>query len=65
MTHGRFQFYNIIGCVAWILTFVIGGYYFGNMPIVKENFTYVVLAIIVISVIPTVVEVIRARNFKA
>ncbi len=65
MTYGRFQLYNIIGCVAWILTFVFGGYFFGNIPIVKENFTFVVLAIIVISVIPTVVELIRARNFKS
>lgn len=37
MTYGRFQFYNVIGCVAWILTFVVGGYYFGNIPIVKEK----------------------------
>jgi len=44
---------------------VIGGYYFGNIPVVKENFTFVIIAIIILSLIPTVVEVIRARNYRA
>ena len=64
MTYARFQAYNIIGCVAWILTFVFGGYFFGNIPVVQKNFTYVIFAIIVISLIPTVVELVRARNYR-
>jgi membrane-associated protein len=61
MNYGRFIAYNVIGGVAWVALFVFGGYWFGNLPFVKEHFTLVVLAIIVISVIPLAVEVLRAR----
>ena len=59
MSYGKFVAYNVIGGLAWVLLFVLGGYYFGNLPVVKRNFTFVIMAIIVISVIPAVVEWIR------
>jgi len=58
----RFTLYNAIGATAWILLFTLGGYFFGNIPSVKENFSLVVLAIIVLSLIPPVVEWWRDRK---
>ncbi len=61
MTYPKFFAYNIIGGVAWVALFTFGGYYFGNLPLVKENFTLVILAIIFISVMPGVIEFFRER----
>ncbi len=65
MTYWRFITYNIVGGVAWICFFVLGGYYFGNLPFVKRNFTLVIIAIIIISVLPGVFEYIRHRRQAA
>ena len=62
MSYGKFLTYNVVGGVAWICLFVLGGYFFGGLPIVKENFTAVILAIIVISIMPGVIEYIRSRK---
>ncbi len=62
MTYPRFITYNVVGGVAWIGLFVFGGYYFGNIPVVKQNFTFVLMAIIVISVLPGVIEFLRQRS---
>jgi membrane-associated protein len=62
MTYPRFAVYNVAGAIAWIAIFVIGGYAFGNIPVVKRNFTLVILAIIVLSVLPGVVEYVRQRR---
>jgi membrane-associated protein len=62
MTYGKFIVYNITGGIAWILIFVLGGYYFGNIPVVKRNFTLVIVAIIIISVMPAVFEYVRHRR---
>lgn len=62
MTYTRFILYNIVGGVAWVAAFVYGGFYFGNIPIVKRNFEIVILAIIVISVLPGLIEYLRARR---
>ncbi len=56
MTYWRFITYNIFGGVAWITIFVFGGYYFGNLPTVKNNFSLVIIAIILISVMPGVIK---------
>ena len=64
MTYGRFISYNVIGGIAWVALFTLGGYWFGNIPVVRRNFSLVILAIIVISVIPAVVEVIRQWKAK-
>lgn len=61
MNYGRFISYNIIGGVAWIAICVFAGYLFGNLPIVKENFTLVILAIIFISILPGIIEFLRQR----
>jgi membrane-associated protein len=61
MTYGHFIIYNVLGGLAWIAIFVFGGYYFGNLPVVKNNFTMVILAIIFISVLPGVIEFLNQR----
>jgi len=62
MTYGHFLTYNVVGGIAWVTLFTLGGYFFGNLPFVKDNFTFVVLAIILISVMPAVIEVIKERT---
>jgi membrane-associated protein len=64
MSYPRFIVYNITGAVLWVGLFVPLGYFFGNMPAVKENFSLVILAIIAISVMPIAVEAIRARRSR-
>lgn len=65
MHYGRFLFYNVFGAIVWVGLFVFGGYFFGNLPVVRENFTTVILAIILISVLPIAVEWVRARRAGA
>jgi membrane-associated protein len=62
MTYGKFLTYNVVGGILWIASFTLGGYFFGNLPFVKKNFTLVIVAIIVISVMPTVIEYVRQRR---
>jgi membrane-associated protein len=62
MSYGRFIAYNVIGGLVWTFGFIFIGYYFGNIPVVKRNFTLVIMAIIIISVAPAVFEFLRARN---
>jgi membrane-associated protein len=65
MTYWKFISYNIIGGVAWIFLCTLAGYFFGNLPIVKENFSLVVLVIIIISILPGVIEYLRQRMATA
>ncbi|MGB2911795.1 MAG: DedA family protein [Anaerolineales bacterium] len=65
MNYGRFITYNVVGGVAWVTIFTFGGYYFGNLPFVKENFSLVVIAIIFISVVPMIFEFIKQRTSGA
>lgn len=62
MTYWRFISYNIIGGIAWVAIFVFGGFFFGNLPVVRKNFTVVIFAIIIISVLPGVIEYLRQRK---
>ena len=62
MTYGKFLSYNVFGGILWIGLFVLGGYFFGNIPIVKKNFTLVILAIIILSILPGIIEFIRHRK---
>jgi membrane-associated protein len=64
MSYPRFILYNITGAVLWVGLFVPLGYFFGNMPTVKDNFSLVILAIIAISLMPIAVEAIRARRSR-
>ena len=62
MTYWRFTCYNIAGGILWVLAFVLGGYFFGNIPAVRENFTLVIFMIIIISMLPAVFEFFRHRH---
>ncbi|HUH13761.1 MAG TPA: DedA family protein [Longimicrobiales bacterium] len=64
MSYGKFILYNVVGAVLWVGIFVLGGYYFGNIPTVRENFTLVILAIILLSVMPIVFEAVKARRAR-
>lgn len=62
MEYRRFALFNVTGGIAWVASFVLAGYFFGELPFVKKNFKLVILAIIVISLIPPVLEFIKARR---
>ena len=65
MTYRHFLFYNVTGAIAWTASFLYGGYFFGNLPFVKQNFSLVILAIIILSLMPVVVEYWRHRRAAA
>ncbi len=62
MSYGKFLLYNVVGGILWIALFTYAGFFFGEIPVVKRNFTLVIFAIIIISILPAVVEVLRARR---
>ncbi len=62
MSYGYFITYNLVGGVTWVLLFTLAGYLFGNIPFVKENFEYVIIVIILISVLPMVYEWLKAKR---
>ena len=61
MHYGRFLAYNVLGGVFWVFSMTLAGYYFGGFEIVKENFEIVVIAVVILSVLPAVVEFLRHR----
>jgi membrane-associated protein len=65
MRYSYFITYCIVGAVAWVSSFLIIGYFFGNLPFVKQNFTIVVFGIILISIAPPILEFLRSRFGKA
>ncbi|HEY4138154.1 MAG TPA: DedA family protein [Casimicrobiaceae bacterium] len=62
MTYPRFLSYNVVGAIAWISALVYAGYLFGNIPWVKDNLSFIVIAIVVVSLIPAVTTFIRERR---
>jgi membrane-associated protein len=64
MSYPKFITYNVVGAVLWVGLFVPAGYYFGNIPAVRKNFTLVILAIIALSVVPIALEAIRSRRSR-
>jgi len=64
MHYKRFLSYNVIGGIVWVFAFTLAGYFFGNIPIVKENLSVVIYAIIVISLAAAVMEIMRHRGKK-
>lgn len=62
MSYGRFLFYNIAGGLLWVAICVFAGYFFGNLPFVRNNFSLVIVAIVVVSVMPAIVEVVKHRR---
>ena len=65
MPYMRFLGYNLLGGVLWVMLFVWGGYLFGNIPVVKQNFGIVTIVIIVVSLLPVVVTFFRSRTSAA
>ena len=65
MTYLNFTAYNLAGALAWVLSLLYGGYWFGNVPFVKHNLTWVILGIVVLSVTPLGFEYVRQRLEKA
>jgi membrane-associated protein len=64
MTPGSFVFYNIIGATAWVGLCVGAGWLFGNVPLVKENFSLVTIGIVFVSILPMLVEYVRHRRSR-
>ncbi len=62
MSYKHFLSYNIFGGIIWTALFVFGGHFFGNLPIVKNHFSFVLIAIILISLVPAVVEYFQSRK---
>jgi len=65
MDYFKFLSFNVIGGVLWVLLFTLAGYFFGSMSIVKENFSIVIIAIILISFIPVITEYIKHKSTSA
>lgn len=62
MHYGRFLFYSFAGSVFWIGSLTFAGYYFGTIPVVRENLTLVIIGIVVLSIMPGVIEYLRSRT---
>lgn len=65
MQYRNFAMFNVVGALVWVIGFIGAGYFFGNLAFVKRNFQYVILAIIVLSVMPPVIEWLRSRRAPA
>lgn len=65
MKRSKFMSYNVVGGILWVNIFLFAGYIFGNLPVIKRNFSVVIVAVIVLSVLPMVYEFIQHRREKA
>lgn len=64
MSLSRFIMYNAVGGTAWVVIFMTGGYILGNIPVVKNNFTYVIFGIILVSLLPAIITGLNERRKK-
>ncbi len=64
MNYAQFARYNVMGAVLWVTLFTLLGYFFGQLPFVKQHFSWIMIGIIVVSVVPMVVEIIRHHHDK-
>ena len=64
MDYVKFLSYNIIGGIVWVFLFLFAGYFFGGIPIIKENLTLVIYLIIFLSIVPPIIEYLRGRKRK-
>lgn len=62
MTYARFMLFNVVGALAWVVSLTFAGYWFGNLPWIKQNLTLVILGIIVLSLVPVIVGALKARS---
>ena len=65
MNYSKFIMYNVVGGILWISIFLVLGYFVGNHPEVRKNFTYVIFGIIIVSILPAVIEYFRNRKQEA
>jgi membrane-associated protein len=65
MNYKKFLAYNVVGAVAWVFTFILAGYFFGNLPVVKRNFHIVIFAVIGVSLLPMIVPYVKSKLQKA
>jgi membrane-associated protein len=65
MDYGRFLLFNVTGGMLWVLSLTTAGYFFGNLPIVKDNLSLVVIGIVIASIMPAVIEYVRHRRAAA
>ncbi len=64
MNYKRFIFYNVFGAIAWVFTFILAGYFFGNLPVVKRNFHIVIFGVIFVSILPMLVPWVKSKLKK-
>lgn len=62
MSYPRFALYNVTGAALWVISLGYAGYFFGNIPVVRDNLTLVIIVIIIVSILPGIVEYLRHRN---
>ncbi len=62
MSYAHFLTYNVVGGLLWITLFVFGGYFFGNIPVVKKNFGLVIIVIIILSILPALIEIWKEKR---
>lgn len=61
MTYGKFVTYNVVGAILWVFGLILVGFFLGKIPFVKDNFEIVIMVIVVLSIVPMIVEFVRAR----
>jgi membrane-associated protein len=64
MNYKKFHYFNVIGGALWVSVCIMAGYYFGNIPIVKDNFSVVIIGIVGLSLIPVIIEIWRNKRIK-
>lgn len=65
MSYPRFALYNITGAALWVVSLAYAGFFFGNIPAVRNNLTLVIIGIIILSILPGIIEILRHRNRPA
>ena len=65
MVYGRFLFYSFAGAILWIGSLAYAGYFFGNLPVVRDNLSIVIIGIVFVSILPGIIEFVRARRARA
>lgn len=65
MTYSKFILFNVVGGILWCALFIYGGFFFGNLPFIKNNFSLVIIVIIFLSLLPTITEYLRHKNNKS
>lgn len=61
MNYKRFLSYNVLGAIAWVFTFILAGYFFGNLPVVKRNFHIIIFGVIFVSILPMLIPWMKSR----